>query len=68
MVGTTTIRYNNGVRSNSGTPEVAGGEQERAILRCLSVGTVGTRLQKRGGECSGNGWHKYIRQIYSISV
>ena len=39
MVGT--IRYNNGVRSNSVTPAVAGVEQERAILRCMSVGTVG---------------------------
>ena len=44
MVGT--IRYNNGVRSNSATPAVAGVEQERAILRCMSVGTVDVRLQK----------------------
>ena len=43
MVGTS--RYNNGVRSNSGTPEVAGGEQERAILRCMSEGTVGALLK-----------------------
>ena len=42
-----TIRYNNGVRSNSVTPAVAGVEQERAILRCMSVGTVDVRLQKR---------------------
>ena len=33
-----TIRYNNGVRSNSVTPAVAGVEQEPAILRCMSVG------------------------------
>ena len=44
MVGT--IRYNNGVRNNSVTPAVAGVEQERAILRCMSVGTVDVRLQK----------------------
>ena len=44
MVGT--IRYNNGVRSNSVTPAVAGVEQERAILRCMSVGTIDVRLQK----------------------
>ena len=45
MVGT--IRYNNGVRSNSVTPAVAGVEQERAILRCMSVGTVDVQLQKK---------------------
>ena len=44
MVGT--IRYNNGVRSSSRKPVVAGGEQERAILRCMSVGTVDPRFQK----------------------
>ena len=44
MVGT--IKYNNGVRSNSVTPAVAGVEQEQAILRCMSVGTVDVRLQK----------------------
>ena len=44
MVGT--IRYNNGVRSNSATPAVADAEQERAILHCMSVGTVDVRLQK----------------------
>ena len=48
MVGT--IRYNNGVRSNSVTPAVAGVEQEWAILRCMSVGTVDVRLQKRKKE------------------
>ena len=42
MMGT--IRYNNGVRSNLGTPEVTGGEQERAILSCMSVGTFDARL------------------------
>ena len=42
MVGT--IRYNNGVRSNSVTPAVAGVEQERAILRCMSVETVDARI------------------------
>ena len=45
MVGT--IRYNNGVRSNSVTPAVAGVEQERAILRCMSVGTVNVWLKKK---------------------
>ena len=46
MVGT--IRYNNGVRSNSVMPAVAGVEQEWAILHCtcMSVGTVDVRLQK----------------------
>ena len=44
MVGT--IRYNNGVRSNSVMPAVAGVEQEQAILRCMSVGTVDVWLQK----------------------
>ena len=44
MVGT--IGYNNGVRSNSVTPVVAGVEQERALLRCISVGTVDVRLLK----------------------
>ena len=48
MVGT--IRYNNGVRSNSVTLAVAGVEQERAILRCMSVGTVDVRLQKEKKE------------------
>ena len=37
-------RHNNGVRSNSVTPAVAGVEQEWAILRCMSVGTVDVRL------------------------
>ena len=41
MMGT--IRYNNGVKC---MPAVAGGEQERAILRCMSVGTVDAQLQK----------------------
>ena len=45
MVGT--IRYNNGVRS---MPAVAGWEQERAILRCMSVGTVVAQFQKVKGE------------------
>ena len=46
MMGT--IRYNNGVRSNSVSPAVAGDvEQEQAILRCMSVGTVDVLLQKR---------------------
>ena len=45
MVGP--IRYNNGVRSNSVTPGV---EQERAILCCMSVGTVDVRLQKEKKE------------------
>ena len=40
MVGT--IRYNNCVRM----PAVVGVEQERAILRCMSVGMVDVRLQK----------------------
>ena len=44
MVGT--IIYNNGVRSNSVTPAVADVEQERAILRCMSVGMVDARLHK----------------------
>ena len=35
-----------GGSGNSGTPEVAGGKQERDILRCLSVRTVDTRLKK----------------------
>ena len=48
MVGT--IRYNNGVRSNSVTPTVAGVEQDQAILRCMSVGTVDVRLQKEKKE------------------
>ena len=47
MVGT--IRCNNGVRSNLETPGVAGGEEERALLRCMSVGTVDARLQKNKG-------------------
>ena len=47
MVGT--IRYNNGVRSNSVTPAVAGVEQDWAILCCMSVGTVDVRLQKEKG-------------------
>ena len=57
MVGT--IRYINGVRSNSVTPAMAGVEQERAILRCMSVGTVDVRLQKekRRELCSGKGCH-----------
>ena len=54
MVGT--IRYNNGVRSNSGTPAVAGRVQERALIRCMSERTVDARLQRiMGEECSGNG-------------
>ena len=32
-----TIRYNNGVRSNLVMPAVAGVEQERAILHCMSM-------------------------------
>ena len=34
-------------------------EQERAILRCMSVGTVDVRLQKEKKReyCSGNGGH-----------
>ena len=48
MVGT--IRYNNGVRSNSVTPAVTGVEQERAIQCIMSVGTDDVRLQKRKKE------------------
>ena len=48
MMGT--IRYNNGVKSRSVTSAVAGVEQERAILRCMSVGTVDVRLQKEKKE------------------
>ena len=57
MVGT--IKFNNGVRSNSVTPAVAGVEQDRAILRCMSVGTVDVWLQKekRREWCSGKGCH-----------
>ena len=40
------LNYHNGVRSGMGSPAVAGVEQERAILRCMSVGTVDVRLQK----------------------
>ena len=65
MVGTMMIASDtiNGVRSNWGMPAVAGGEQEWAILGCMSVGTVDARLQKNKGgkECSGNGCHRYIR-------
>ena len=48
MVGT--IRYNNSVRSNLVTPAIAGVEQEWAILRCMSVGTVDVQLQKEKKE------------------
>ena len=41
------IRYNNGVRSNSVTPAVAGVEQEQAILRCMSVLMSGSKKEKR---------------------
>ena len=64
------MRYNNGVRSNSVTPAVAGVEQERAILRCMSVGTVDVRLQKEKGGSSvvARGATSYIRHIYSLAV
>ena len=41
------MRYNNGVRSNSVTPAVAGVEQERAIIRCMYVGTVDVRSKMK---------------------
>ena len=44
-----TISCNYGIRSNSGTPAVAGGEQERTILRFMSVGMVDAWLQKNKG-------------------
>ena len=68
MVGT--IRYNNGVRSNSVTPAVAGVEHERAILCCMSVGTVDVRLKKEKGGSSvvARGATRYIRHIYSLAV
>ena len=68
MVGT--IRYNNGIKSNLVTPAVAGVEQERAILRCVSVGTVDVRLQKekRGSSVVARGATRYIRHIYSLAV
>ena len=61
MVGT--IRYNNGVRSSV--------EQERAILRCMSVGTVDVRLQKEkkgGSSVVARGATRYIKHIYSLAV
>ena len=68
MVGT--IRYNNGIRSNSVTPAVDGVEQERAILRCMSVGTVYVPLQKekRGSSVVARGATRYIRHICSLAV
>ena len=68
MVGT--IRYNNGVRSNSVTPAVAGVEQEQALLRCISVGAVDVRLQKEKGGSSvvARSATKYIIHIYSLAV
>ena len=64
MVGT--IRYFNGVRSNSGAPEVATVERKRARLSCMSVGTVDARLQKkkRGSSVVA----RYIRHKYSLAV
>ena len=62
-----TIRYNNGVRRNSGAPSVAGGVQERVILRCNAVGTVVARLNKiKGEECSGNGC-TYTALLYELA-
>ena len=45
-------------------------EQERAILRCMSVGTVDVRLQKEKGGSSvvARGATSYIRHIYSLAV
>ena len=55
-------------------------EQERAILRCMSVGTVDVRLQKEkkkkkkkkkkkgGSSVVARGATSYIRHIYSLAV
>ena len=46
-------------------------EQERAILRCMSVGTVDVRLQKKekgGSSVVARGATSYIRHIYSLAV
>ena len=64
MVGT--IRYNNGVRSNSIMPAVAGVEQEWAILRCMSVGTVEVRLQKETSSPKGNDRSPESQQVIKI--